>query len=149
MPETARAVDWGVVDFIAANEGLSQSQCEFSIWGKASTHIIDVAERILRRYIVNAVGQIRSEQLLLLGDIALSHHVLNRGVDWSRLDCVDCAKCKATETITLALDEGVRDTLSELDSLTLDGQATDDNSICADTSLRGRAITVLDLLALT
>lgn len=149
LPEALGYVNGGVVDRSAGDEGLLDGQHRTHALSGGNTHIIDVAESVAWRHIVDAVGQVSREDLRVLLDITLDHHVLNRRVDRSWLDGVDGAKGKAAKTITLAADKRIGHVLSQLDCLAFDRETADADRVSSNGALRSGPVTVLDLLAFT
>ena len=74
-----------------------------------------------------------------------TYHVVDRRLDWGRLNGVDVAPSKTEKSIASTLQELSRNSLSKLDSLVLDDETADIDVVCAYSARGCRLIAVLDL----
>ena len=77
-------------------------------------------------------AQVASEKLLVLGDVGLGDHILNRGGDFVRGNTVDTAKSETKNTVTDTLLELVGDSVGNFDRLLVDIESADNDSVGTD-----------------
>lgn len=134
-PETLGVVHWGVVDILT--RGLDSG-------------IVDVTKGVERCSLVWFISvapaaKICSEEFRGLWNVGLSNHVLNRGLDWLWLNCVDAAPSKTEETITRTLGELCGHLLCKLNRLVLNSEATNSDIVGAYSTTGIGGVTVGDL----
>ena len=85
------------------------------------------------------------EQLLVLRDVGLGDHILNRCGDFGRGHIVGTAKAETKDAVTDILLELVGDGVGQFDRLLLDTESTDDDSVCTDGARRIGKVIIRDL----
>ena len=84
------------------------------------------------------------EKLLVLRDVGLGNHILNRGGDLGRGHFVGTAKAESKDAVTDILLELVGDRVGKFDRLLFDTESADNDGVCTDGARRRGKVTVGD-----
>jgi len=112
-PEALGVIDGSVDGLLARSSDGGLVDVTKGVEGDALVWVTGIAPR----------AEVGGEELLILGNIVLSDHILHRGLGGSGSDSVDGPPGKPEKPITNARGELGGESLGKLDFLVLDGQA--------------------------
>lgn len=135
LPETLGVVDGSPVDLFSRSLNSGLVDTAEGEEGLAFVGILSVLDG----------AEVASEEGFVVGDIILEDHVLNRSLEWLRLDVVDVAPSEANQATASTAEELSRDVAGQLDSLLLNTDVSNLDGVGTNSSRRVGLVAVGDL----